>query len=189
MEIPDLSCHVILVTFFAAGSYLIWSSSTNTMSTSYLLSLPTNEVPTPAESTAIGLLAHCVIKINPFHYLGFQGHPVLIPLILKVSHYFLTSAHFIITAYIFVPTSLMEISGWIKIFWCFRWVWDRFFCFHLKCWNICFHIFFLISPCFNFLCKETQLGFWQFSLYSYPSFNIFQAIILFHSFQAFDCPQ
>lgn len=81
------------------------------MSTSYLLSLPTNEVPTPAESTAIGLLAHCVIKINPFRYLGFQGHPVLIPLILKVSHYFLTSAHFIITAHIFVPTSLMEISG------------------------------------------------------------------------------
>lgn len=173
MEISDLSSHMILQAsfFFFLGrqsTSMTWSSSTNTTNTFHSLSPPTDEFPPLEKGLLSASLYFTSWKLIPFYYLGFQGHPIFIPLLLKVSHHFVSSANFIITAHIFVPTSLMEISGWINIFWCLRWVCDRLFCFHLKCGNIHFHIFFLISHCFNFLCKETQLGFWQFSLYSYP---------------------
>lgn len=167
---------------------MIWPSLTNTMSTSYPLSLPTNEVPLLAESTAIGLLACCVIKINPLYYLGSQGHPVLISLILKVSHYFVSSAHFIITAHIFVPRSLMEISGWIKIFWCFRWLCDRFFAFISNVETFIFIYSFSLAPALiSFVRKLSWAS--DNSHFILTLLNIFQAIILFHSFQAFDCSQ
>lgn len=163
-----------------------WSSSTNTMSTFYPLSLPTNEV--LAESTAIGLLACCVIKIDSFYYLGSQGHLVLILLILKVSHYFVSSAHFIITAHIFVPTSLMEISGWIKVFWCFRWVCDPFFPFISNVETSVFIASFsLAAALISFVRKLSWAS--GNSHFILTLLNIFQAIILFHSLQAFDCSQ
>lgn len=104
--------------------------STNTMNTFHSLSSPTDAFPLWRKYCLLSASLYFTFwKLIPLYYSGFQGHPISIPLLLKVSCYFVSSANFIITAHIFVPTSLMEISGWINIFWCLRWVCDRFFAF------------------------------------------------------------
>lgn len=140
METADLSGCVILVTgglFCAAGSYLwlgqlqLIQSALSTYSYFQLMRFLLL-----VESTAISLLAPCVIEMNPFYYLGSPGHWVLIPLTLEVSHYFLFHQHIsLLQLIVSVPVSLMEFSGWIKIFWSFRWVCDRVFLLSSQMWK------------------------------------------------------